>query len=159
MSIQSVIKHEISLMGISLVNTFLFFVPPLIWNLALWQGLPMGYFPGAAPPWVVISENVFRYSAMAYSLALPVKTGHNLFLPGLAVYIAGMMAYFADWLILSYLPDSAAAQSTILRFGPEFLPIVWLGGMSLMARSPFLMVLSTLFVGLHVTEFALRYRP
>jgi len=158
LSPKSLLNHEISPVGISLVNNFLFYVPPLAWNL-IFQQIPMGYFPGSAPLWLVISENIFRYAAMGYSALLPVNTKHDLFLSGLAVYTVGMLSYFASWLVLSYLPDSPAAQSLVLRLAPAYLPLVWLGGMSMMAESPLLMVLSTLFVGFHVTDFATRYAP
>ncbi len=154
----NLVNHEISLLRISVFNNLLFFVPPMAWNMVFLQ-IPSGYFSGSAPLWIVIAENVFRASSMAYSFFLPIDKRHDLFLQGLVVYIAGMLSYFASWLVLAYLPDSAPAQSPLLRLAPAYLPLVWLGGMSMMAESPLLMVLSTLFVGFHVTDFALRYNP
>jgi hypothetical protein len=61
--------------------------------------------------------------------------------------------------MLSYLPDSPLSQSPIVRLAPAYLPLVWLGGMSMMAESPLLMALSTVFVGFHVTNLVLQYKP
>jgi hypothetical protein len=74
-SLETVWNHEVSLVGLSFVNNFLFFAPPLAWNLAF-QGIPNDYFTGSSPQWVLIGQEFFRSAAMAYSL----------FLPGLAVY-------------------------------------------------------------------------
>lgn len=97
-------------MGLSLVNSLLFFVPPIAWNLAF-QQIPNEYFSGSAPLWVVIAENVFRSSIMAYSAVLPINTQHDQFLPGLAVYAAGL---------LSAAPASSAFRAISCRAGKGF---------------------------------------
>lgn len=150
--------EEASTMKLTLLNQFLFMLPPLAWNLALGSRLPTSDFPGSAPGWLLVAENVARAAVIAYPLLQPIDTKHDLFAPGAAVYGAGLAVYFASWVWLISSPGSELSHHPAVAFAPMYTPAIWLAGMAMMSRSPVYLAISAVFVALHVGEFAVRYR-
>jgi hypothetical protein len=140
-----------------LKNHFLLLIPILIWNVLLTSHLPMEHFSGEAPQWVLIIENIFRAGAMILPLFLPINSKNKFFKSGLTVFIIGTLIYFSSWLWLILYPESVAANSSWLQFAPAYTPIIWFIGLSMMSNSFLLLILSTLFIGFHVTEYIFRY--
>ncbi len=156
MGIMDLCAREISLIGLSPFNAFLFWIIPLAWNIVFARKLPPWFSSRNAPRWITITENVFRYPLMIYPLFLPLDALNGLFIPGLIVYSIGMAVYLAVWLLIILAPDSRFAREPFVRLAPAYLPAAWLTGMSMAAGSLLLPVLSILFIGFHVAETARR---
>jgi len=140
-------------------NSFLWLVPPLIWNIA-WgtnNSAQLGFFDGEAPQSLLVTENIFRVSAMMYPLLLPIKSQNKKFKQGLITYLVGSAVYYASWTYLMNNPDSQLSQTTMMRFAPAYTPLIWLTGISLMSNSKIHFSLSAIFIGLHVGEYICRY--
>ncbi len=143
--------------GFTLKNNFLFLLPPLAWNIAFASQLPMSHFNGEVPLSILIAENIFRGASMLYPMFLPIDRQQAGFKPGLITYSIGMLLYFGSWTYLMAFPNSVFAQSPIMRFAPAYLPMVWLTGMSLMSGSKIQFTFSSIFIGLHITEYIITY--
>jgi hypothetical protein len=152
----SFFEREASLIRLSLLNDFLFMIPPLAWNAAFASRLSMEAFDGSAPKWYEGVEWVFRVGAMAYPILMPIDTGRDGFAPGLIVYSVGLGAYCASWIPFMMRPVPAWAKSPVFEFAPAYLPFLWLGGIALMSGSWAQAGLSVAFISLHVGEYAWR---
>ena len=139
------------------LNNFLFFIPPLLWNIVFTSKLPMDHFSGEAPRWILATENIFRIAMIAYPLLLPIDTKHKLFKPGFTIYSVGLLLYFSSWTFLMTNPESKLANNLIIQFAPTYLPLIWIIGISIMSKSVIHPILSTAFIGLHIGEYVFRY--
>ena len=138
----------------TLLNHFLFWIPPLVWNVLFSAHLPERIHAGEAPPWLTILEWVGRIGVLAYALFLPIRTDHPRFGVGLTLYIAGLVIYFASWLLLVYAPAGLLESQSWLYWGPAITPLIFLLGIALMAESWLYAAVSTLFIFFHVAEFS-----
>jgi hypothetical protein len=145
-------------LGLSPLNYFLFMLPPLAWNIAFSAKLDMSAFPGSAPPAFETAEWIFRVAALAYPLLLPIDAKARGFLPGLCVYSLGLILYFASWFPLMATPPPAWSRSPLILFAPSYLPLLWMGGVSIMSGSLMEGGLTLAFLGFHVGEYAIRYQ-
>lgn len=140
-------------------NHFGFLVPPLIWNVLFTSKLPLHAFDQEAPGWLLFMETIFRVAAMVYPLLLPIRKERSLFLPGLAVYLLGLLLYFAAWSYLMLELNTIFSRFPLLQFAPAYLPLLWFSGIAIMAGSYRYFSVSCLFIGLHVGEYLFRYAP
>ncbi|MBN1647489.1 MAG: hypothetical protein JW874_05600 [Spirochaetales bacterium] len=149
--------NDFSRIKLTLLSTFLFLVPILLWNRFMTSKLPMDHFSKPVPKWLDITENVFRMAFMFYPFLLPIETGHGLFVPGIIVYTAGLLLYFGSWAYLTTTPDSSFGRSVLVRFAPVYTPIIWSAGMAMMSRSLVIPLLAVPFLGFHLAEYVIRY--
>lgn len=129
-------------------------VPILAWNAVLAPHLPPAFFDDHAVPGVVLAAElagrVFIFG-LAIVLLLGLKTPWQR--RGLSLFVVGAVAYALSW--LSPLLDPLPSWLWIL---PYALPIVWLFGLGLMARSGAYLVGATLFSIAHVAHGAYAIR-
>ena len=142
-----------------LLNNFLFLIPPLLLNAASHTKLHREAFHQPVPAWITISEQLTRAAVFGYPMALPVNTNHDLFYPGLAVYIGGLVLYSASWFLNCTDPERGLADNVFIKFAPAYTPLIWLTGISMMAESRIEPILSVLFIGFHLLENIFSYDP
>jgi hypothetical protein len=94
---------------------------------------------------------------MLYTVLLPIRTDHNLFKPGIALYSSGLLLYFLSWYSLSGKSNTPFFHTAFAQLAPSYLPILWFAGIALMSRSIVLPILSGTFLTLHITEYAIRF--
>lgn len=132
------------------LNTGWLLVPILLWNLAFTKRLPQEIFRSDAPQAVLILEHLLRAALLVLPFLFPLEWRGKIGRAGLALYAAGMLAYFASWLPLMYRPDSLWSLSRVGLLAPAFSPALWLLGIALLGRSWWYGLLSLAFVGVHV---------
>ena len=121
-----------------LANCFWLLVPILLFNLALARRLPAAYQPAIfwrnIPSAISLPESIFR----ALVMVLPVFMRLQLSTPsqklGLGLYAAGLLIYFASWLVLIAVPHGAWAASAAGFLAPAYTPALWLAGIGLIGR-------------------------
>ena len=139
------------------LNFFLFMLPPLVWNIIFASRLDMSAFSGTVPKPYEAVEWLLRMGALLFPIFLPIKTNAPLFFPGLVLYATGLILYAASWLPFMSKPSAKGPQSPLFLFAPTYLPLTWLGGVSLMSGSWIHACVSAAFIGFHVGEYARRF--
>jgi len=123
-------------------------LPILAWNAALASSLPATFADDAAVPAVVLAaELVGRLCVFALSAVLVLGLETPWQKRGCAVFVVGSLAYALSW--LPPLLDPAPSWLWLL---PYVLPLSWLVGLGLMARSGGYLALAVLFVIAHATH-------
>lgn len=155
-----------------LLNGFLLIIPALLWNILLVKFLPEGYsgkiFDRNVPSWLLIFENILRFMVMILPLFMPVGLDTFLRRIGLAIYLTGILLYFASWLVQILFPKSCWSLSKAGFLAPAYTPAIWLTGIGLLTGS-FLMfeslwisviyiVLSFVFVSAHFVHTGIAYK-
>lgn len=123
-------------------------VPILAWNAALASRLPPAFFDDHAVPEVVLAAELagrLFVFGLASVLVLGLKAPWQR--RGLALFVVGAVVYALSWLVPLF--DPLPSWLWIL---PYALPILWLFGLGLMARSGGYLVGATLFSVAHVTH-------
>lgn len=143
--------------GLSPLNFFLFMLPPLAWNLIFASKLDMSAFPETVAKPYEAFEWCFRMASLLFPILLPIHTSAPAFIPGLILYALGLGLYFASWLPYMNKVPSMWSRSPVFLFAPTYLPLLWLGGVSLMSGSWIHAGLSLAFIGMHIGEYAQRY--
>jgi len=127
----------------------------------------MDIFWKAIPKEISLPENILRMTVMI----LPVFMRLGISTPsqklGLALYLTGLLAYFASWTVLIVSPQCAWSTSGIGFMAPAYTPIVWLLGIGMIGDEFFLpgvafkpwmyWALSALFLVFHNLHTALVY--
>jgi len=145
------------------MNCFWLLVPILIFNIIFERQLPpafqMDVFWRGIPQSIGMPENVLRIlvTILPFFMRLRASTPNQRL--GLAVYGAGLLAYFSSWILLIVAPGSAWSRSIFGFMAPAYTPVVWLASIAmigsdfLIPRIPFkpwmYLVLSTLFLCFH----------
>ena len=62
----------------------------------------------------------------------------------------GLVIYYASWLPLIYLPETAWSTTAAGLLAPAYTPLIWLAGIALVGGSWLYGALSLLFVVVHV---------
>jgi len=152
------------------VNCFLLVIPVLIWNALFSRRLPAAYQPeiwDKVPKTVTLIEDVLRMVVLFGTLLLRLEictTGAQI---GLALYGIGTTAYFLSWILQIAFPKGKWSKSMCGFAAPAYTPLLWLAGIGLIGqeltvgvgyRCWIYMLLSSLFVGLHVTHAIMVYR-
>jgi hypothetical protein len=60
---------------------------------------------------------------------------------GLLLYVAGVLLYFAAWIVLMYLPNTAWSNSILGLLAPAYTPLFWLIGSGFIGNSLFFNIL------------------
>lgn len=123
-------------------------LPILGWNVALAPRLP-GFFSDdrGVPGALLIAEALGRVFVFAMPIVLTVGFRHRWQRRGLALFSVGTFGY-----LLSWLPILLGWPPSWLWVLPYVLPIGWLLGLGLMARSGGYLVGSTLFALAHAAH-------
>jgi hypothetical protein len=119
-------------------NCFWLIAPVLVFNLLFARQLPAAYqidvFWKDIPKAISLPENLLRMLVMILPvmMRLRVTTPNQKF--GLALYLTGLLVYFASWAVLIASPQCAWSTSEIGFLAPAFTPILWLAGIGLIGK-------------------------
>lgn len=154
--------------AIYLRNCFWLIVPVLVFDLAFAARLPAAFQMEnfwRDIPWVIgVPENIFRTIVLMLPLLMPLGIASARQRAGLALYLAGMAAYFAAWAALIISPASAWSTSIAGQLAPAYTPALWLAGVGLIGERLFVprlpyrpwvyLAASAAFLAFHVTHAA-----
>jgi hypothetical protein len=143
--IASQLRAATSVVRRYLSSCFLLLVPILVWNLLLASRLPPA-FQGAEfwrdiPRWVSVPENVLRLLVFVLAALMPLELPTRRQRVRLAVFAAGVAAYFASWAVLITWPSSAWSTSAPGFLAPAYTPALWLFGLGLLSDRLFITAL------------------
>lgn len=148
-------------------NCFILILPILIWNILLTDHLPRAYQPEVfskdIPSFLMFGEQISRIIIFLLAFLMPLhisrsNRGQRL---GLYIYIVGVLLYFASWIMLIGLPNSAWSNSMVGFSAPAITPALWLAGIGLIGNSfyfnlPFrrwpFMFISAIFLFFHISH-------
>jgi hypothetical protein len=92
-------------------NGLLLILPPTMITFGLWAALPPVYsaehFWKDVPAWLGLLENVFRVLVFSLPIILYFGRQDQLQRSGWSLYLGGLLAYLASYLLQIILPDSA----------------------------------------------------
>lgn len=145
-----------------LLNCFLLTLPIMAWNMLLTNRLPEAFQPDIfwkdIPAFLTWGENISRALVFMFTLLMPLRIVTHVQKSGLILYVAGTIIYFASWLVLIYLPDSAWSNSILGFMAPAYTPLLWLLGIGLIGdsfyfnwpyRRWYFMLISIVFLSFH----------
>ena len=122
---------------------------------------------GGISPWIVYGEHVLRAMVFLVPLLLVFGLGTSVQKAGLAVYVVGMLIYFASWAMQIWFPDSGWDKSAVLFSATAWTPLIWLTGIGMIGQKSFLpfsqmswiyMGLAVAFVSVHTAHSVLAFR-
>jgi len=123
-------------------------IPIFAWNAALAPSLPASFAEDTAVPGVVLAaELVGRLLVFVGSTVLVLGLETRWQKRGCAVFVVGSLVYALSWL-----PPLLDPSPSWLWLLPYVLPVSWLVGLGLMARSGGYIVYAVLFVFAHTTH-------
>lgn len=153
-----------------LLNCFLLVVPALVVDLLWASRLPPDWrfsvFWKDIPPALVYGERISSLVVNILPVLMPLRISTIRQRRGLVVYIIGMLAYIAAWIMMVYFPQSAWSMSLIGSTATAWTPLVWLIGIGLIGGSfyfalpykPIYYILpSVIFVAFHFSHALLVY--
>lgn len=122
-----------------LFNCFLLTIPILLWNFIWTDKLPKAFQPeifwNNIPAFLTYGENISRIIMFVFICLMPLKISTSTQKKGFALYAAGILLYFASWLILIYFSDSMWSKSVFGWLAPAYTPLFWLIGIGLIGNS------------------------
>jgi hypothetical protein len=123
-------------------NGALLIIPPMVITFGLWGALPAAYSPDifwkGIPQWLGLFENLFRILVFSLPGILyfgKKEKGQSL---GWYIYIGGLVAYLASYLMQIVFPGSAWSQNIIGFTAPAWSTMFWLTGIGLVCRRSWL---------------------
>jgi hypothetical protein len=134
------------------LNCLWLLIPILAWNAIFSSKLahPAFEFDEAVPRWVLLLENLLRFAVFVLPLLMPLRWDTAQSKIGIVVYAMGLLIYFASWVPLMVAPESAWSNSLFGFLAPAYTPLIWLIGMGLIGGWWPYLILSLVFVGVHV---------
>ncbi len=127
-----------------LSNCFILLIPVFLWNVIFADKLPELYrrnnFWNNIPDFIKILENILRIIVFFFPLFLKLEIKELQQKIGLLIYVAGIFVYFMSWLMQVYFPGSSWSQSVMGFMAPAYTAIIWLTGIGLIGKSPFLKI-------------------
>jgi hypothetical protein len=134
------------------LNCLWLLIPILAWNAIFSSKLahPAFEFDEAAPRWVLLLENLLRFVVFVLPLFMPLRWDTAQSKLGTVVYVIGVLVYFASWIPLMIAPESGWSNSLFGFLAPAYTPLIWLIGMGLMGGWWPYLILSVVFVGVHM---------
>jgi hypothetical protein len=141
------------------LNCLWLLIPILAWNAVLTSKMahPAFEFDGAVHPWILWGENLLRIAVMIFPLFMPLRWDTAKSKLGIAVYLIGVLVYFASWIPLMVAPESAWSNSLLGFLAPAYTPLLWLVGIYLIGGWWPYLLLSVMFVGIHVIHWGKVY--
>lgn len=135
---------------IQILNCLILIVPPLLWNAIFASKLPEEYSSDEnVSPAIVNLESVLRIIAFGFPILLPLQLDGLVRQAGLAIYIAGVIIYFASWTTQIYFQETRWSNSAIGILAPAYTPLIWLIGIALIGHSWVYVLISILFIFVH----------
>ena len=144
------------------LSCFLLTLPVMAWNILLSNHLPRVFqsasFRKDIPDFLIYGENVSRTLLFGITLCMPLHISTQRQKRGIWLYIAGMLLYFASWLMLIYFPEGSWSTSIWGFMAPAYTPALWLTGIALAGNSfyfrrtykPWMLILiSVIFLAFH----------
>lgn len=122
--------------GVSL-NCFWLFIPVFIWNAIFYKKLPEFYQPAIwdnIPKALDVAENGLRYLSFLIPILLKIGFSASTQKIGLALYLGGLLVYFASWSVQLNPNRSVLSKSLGFRLAPAYTTIIWLLGIGLIGR-------------------------
>ena len=154
-----------------LANCFWLLIPIFVWNLVFYRSLPAIYTSesawGGISPWIVYGEHVLRALVFLIPLLMVFELGTGIQKAGLAVYVVGLLVYFASWVMQMWFPDSGWDRSAVWFSATAWTPLIWLTGIAMIGQRSFLpisqiswiyMGLAVAFVSVHTAHSVLAFR-
>lgn len=135
-----------------LQNCFLLLVPIFLWNILLFNYLPIGYSPDIfwndIPIFVRYFENISRIIVFALPVLMVLSFNTQRQKIGLIVYCIGLFLYFISWIVMIVYPESLWSKSQIGFMAPAFTTIIWFVGIGMIGRKSFIKIpyLSTIYI-------------
>lgn len=147
------------MLNLQWLNCFWLLIPILAWNVVFASKLahPAFEFDETVPKWVLLLENVLRVAVMILPLLMPLNWETPLSKVGINVYLLGLLIYFASWIPLMYTPNSTWSNSLAGFLAPAYTPLLWLVGIGLIGGWWPYLVLSIMFVGVHIGHWGKVY--
>ena len=141
------------------LNCLWLLIPVLVWNIIFASELahPAFEFDEAVPQWVLLLENVLRVTVMVLPLFMSLCWDTPSSKVGIAIYLFGLTIYFASWIPLMIAPESTWSNSLLGFLAPAYSPLIWLVGIGLIGGWwPYLLI-SIVFVGVHLGHWGQVY--
>lgn len=114
-------------------------LPVIAWNIVLTPFLPAAYQPDVfekeIPAWLTYSENASRIGVFLLTFLMPLAVNDRTQRKGVYLYVAGLLLYFASWVVLIVFPESAWSNSLAGFSAPAWTPLFWLAGMACIGDS------------------------
>ena len=134
------------------LNCLWLLMPILAWNIIFSSQLahPAFKFDAAVPQWVLLLENVLRAAVMILPFFMSLRWDTTTSKVGIAIYLIGLILYFASWIPLMVAPESAWSNSLPGFLAPAYTPLIWLVGIGLIGGGWPYLILSVIFVGVHI---------
>ncbi len=116
------------------------------------------------PTPLVWIENALRMLVFTLPFAMPLQIATKTQRCAFKVFMLGTLVYFASWLALMYLPESAWSLSMLGSFGPAYTPMLWLPALAVLGkrlfwgnfyRSWMYLLLCIGFLAAHITHVAI----
>jgi hypothetical protein len=141
------------------LNCLWLLIPVLVWNAAFSAKLahPAFEYDEAVSKWILLLENVLRGAVMILPLLMPLRWDTPQSKIGIVVYLVGLVVYFASWIPLMVAPESGWSNSLFGFLAPAFTPLLWLAGIGLIDGWWPYLILSVLFVGIHMIHWGKVY--
>jgi len=122
-----------------LLNCFILTLPVMVWNIVLTDNLPKVFQPDVfwddIPSFVAYGENISRALVFGLALLMPLRIATPTQKNGIILYIAGVLVYFASWIVLISFPESPWSTSMPGFMAPAYTPSLWLMGIALAGDS------------------------
>ena len=133
------------------LNCLWLMLPLLAWNLVLSPKItdPRITSDSHSPAWLLITENITRIVVFMLPLLMSLQIREPLSKVGLALYMIGVLIYFASWLPLLFAPASTWSNNTLGLLAPRLTPFLPFLGIALIGRSWPYGVFGAVFVLLH----------
>ncbi len=136
---------------IQILNCFILIIPVLLWNAIFTSRLPAGYSSDVGVSQaILILEHVLRIPVFFYPILLPLQINDRYSKAGIVIYVAGVVVYFASWIMQLYFQETRWSTSTLGILAPAYTPLIWLLGIGLIGHSWFYVLISVLFSFIHV---------
>lgn len=151
-------------------NSFLLVIPALIVDLLWASHLPAEWqfdvFWRDIPPALAYGERISSLIVNILPVFMPLRISTMRQSRGWMIYIVGMLAYIAAWVMMVYFPQSPWSMSLIGSTATAWTPLLWLIGIGLVGDSfyspipykPWFYILpSGIFVAFHFLHALLIY--
>ena len=142
------------------------FIPILIFNIILFQKLPLHYLKNIAHP-IIFMETIARILTIAFSFIMVINIQSKIGKIDLIIYIIGVVIYLASYFIVIYFNNAIIEKNIFVILSPYWTSIIWLIGIGLIGNISFLkipyhftnyIILSIIFTTIHTIHGYLCYK-
>jgi hypothetical protein len=113
-------------------------VPPLLWNVLLWEQLPPEYSDPFVwdniPEWILWMEQILRMLTFGLPFFLKLTPATPQKWLAWAFYLGGCLIYFASWLLVIHWEPNPGFVSWLTYLAPAYTPLIWLLGIFFLTR-------------------------